>query len=154
MQPRMSHLSPPAQWFLLSLLSLHTIFFLRGHSDVSVHYIIFFHPCYCLVAQSCPNSCDPVDCNPPGSSVYGISQARILEWVAISSSILSPTVYTVLRDHGSTQIFLGTCNSTLISLSLLCFHKECLHLCFPSKMLQFSLFRPIRLRTLLESYVK
>ena len=28
--------------------------------------------------------CDPVDCSPPGSSVHGISQARILEWVAIS----------------------------------------------------------------------
>ena len=31
-------------------------------------------------------SCDPVDCSPPGSSVHGISQARILEWVAISFS--------------------------------------------------------------------
>ena len=30
--------------------------------------------------------CDPTDCSPPGSSVQGISQARILEWVAISSS--------------------------------------------------------------------
>ena len=30
--------------------------------------------------------CDPMDCSPPGSSVYGISQARILEWVAISFS--------------------------------------------------------------------
>ena len=31
--------------------------------------------------------CDPMDCSPPGSSVHGISQARILEWVAISSSM-------------------------------------------------------------------
>ena len=30
------------------------------------------------------DSCDPMDCNPPGSSVHGISQTRILEWVAIS----------------------------------------------------------------------
>ena len=30
--------------------------------------------------------CDPMDCRPPGSSVHGISQARILEWMAISSS--------------------------------------------------------------------
>ena len=37
-------------------------------------------------AQSCPTLCYPVDCSPPGSSVHGISQARILEWVAISSS--------------------------------------------------------------------
>ena len=36
--------------------------------------------------KSCPTLCDPVDCNPPGSSVHGILQARILEWVAISFS--------------------------------------------------------------------
>ena len=38
------------------------------------------------VAQSCPTLCDPVDCSLPGSSVYGILQARILEWVTISFS--------------------------------------------------------------------
>ena len=38
------------------------------------------------VAQSCPTLCDPVDCSPPGSSVHGILQARILDWVAISYS--------------------------------------------------------------------
>ena len=38
------------------------------------------------VAQSCPTLCDPVDCILPGSSVHGILQARILEWVAISFS--------------------------------------------------------------------
>ena len=36
--------------------------------------------------QSCPTLCDPLDCSPPGFSVHGISQARILEQVAISSS--------------------------------------------------------------------
>ena len=39
-----------------------------------------------LVAQLCPTRCDPVDCSPPGSSVRGILQARILEWVAIPFS--------------------------------------------------------------------
>ena len=39
-----------------------------------------------LVVQSCLVLCDPMDCSPPGSSVYGILQARVLEWVAISSS--------------------------------------------------------------------
>ena len=38
------------------------------------------------VAQSCPTLCDPMDCSPPGSSVHGLLQARILEWLAISSS--------------------------------------------------------------------
>ena len=40
----------------------------------------------CLSAKSCPTLCKPLDCSPPGSSVYGISQARILEWVTISFS--------------------------------------------------------------------
>jgi len=40
----------------------------------------------CLVARSCLTLWDPMDCNPPGSSVHGILQARTLEWVAISSS--------------------------------------------------------------------
>ena len=42
--------------------------------------------CCCLVTKLCPALCDSMDCRPPGSSVHGISQARILEWVAISIS--------------------------------------------------------------------
>ena len=38
---------------------------------------------FSLVAQLCPTRCDSMDYNPPGSSVHGILQARILEWVAI-----------------------------------------------------------------------
>ena len=38
------------------------------------------------VAQSCPTLCNPVDCSLPGSSVHGIFQAIVLEWVAISFS--------------------------------------------------------------------
>ena len=39
-----------------------------------------------LAAQLCLTLCDPMDCSPPGSSVHGILQARILEWVAIPFS--------------------------------------------------------------------
>ena len=42
--------------------------------------------CYCSVAKSCPPLFDHMDCSLPGSSAHGISQARILEWVAISFS--------------------------------------------------------------------
>ena len=42
--------------------------------------------CCCLVTKSCPTLCDPMDCSPPGSSIHGIPQARVLEWVAISFS--------------------------------------------------------------------
>ena len=39
--------------------------------------------------QLCPNLCDHMDCSPPSSSVCGILQARILEWIVISSSSVS-----------------------------------------------------------------
>ena len=42
--------------------------------------------CWCSVAQLCPTLCNSMDCSPPGSSVCGIFQAKILEWVGISFS--------------------------------------------------------------------
>ena len=55
-----------------------------------------------LVAQSCPTLCDSMDCSPPGSSVLGILQARMLEWVAIPFSRgiyltqgLNPGLFTI-----------------------------------------------------------
>ena len=40
----------------------------------------------CPGTQSCLTPCGPVDCGPPGSSVHGILQARMLEWAAVPSS--------------------------------------------------------------------
>jgi len=69
-----------------------------------------------LVAQSCPTLCDSMDYSPPGSSVLGILQARMLEWVAIPFSRgifltqgLNPGLYH-LSHQGSPGGFL-----TLIS---------------------------------------
>ena len=43
--------------------------------------------CFCyLVTKSCPTLFDPMDCSPPGSSLHGISQVRILEWFTVSST--------------------------------------------------------------------
>ena len=44
------------------------------------------HTCVHVCAQSCPALCHPMDCSLPSSSVCGIFQARMLEWVAISFS--------------------------------------------------------------------
>ena len=49
-------------------------------------YILYLRESESEVAQSCPTLCDPVDCSLLDSSVHGILQARILEWVAISFS--------------------------------------------------------------------
>ena len=43
---------------------------------------------HCLIIKLCSTLCDPMDCSPPGPSVHGISPARIMEWVAVSSPIL------------------------------------------------------------------
>ena len=54
--------------------------------------ILNFYLCYlssCLVAQSCLTLCKVMDGSPPGSSVHGILQARILEWVAIPFFMVS-----------------------------------------------------------------
>ena len=45
----------------------------------------------CSVTQSCLTLGDPMDCSPPGSSVHGILQAIILEWVAMPSQEIFPT---------------------------------------------------------------
>ena len=48
-------------------------------------HFLLLSPCV-LVAQSCLTLCNPTDCSPTGSSVHGILQARILEWLAIPFS--------------------------------------------------------------------
>ena len=44
------------------------------------------HICTCMHARFCLTLCDSMDCSPPGTSVHGIFQARILEWVSIAYS--------------------------------------------------------------------
>ena len=56
------------------------------------------------VAQSCLTLNDPMDCSPPGSSVHGIFQARVLEWGAIEGAITSDHKYDNLKQK--TFIFL------------------------------------------------
>ena len=52
------------------------------------------------VTQSCQTLCDPMDFSPPGSSVHGIFQARVLEWVAIAFSkrVLAKECYFSMGD--------------------------------------------------------
>ena len=91
-----------------------------------------FCPLYsiCACAQLCPTLCD---CSQPGSSVHGILQARVLEWVAISSSRVSSLPKDQTRvsyigrhilyplSHGrSLPFYLATNNSKLIC------HTHCL----------------------------
>ena len=56
-----------------------------GRHRGDTQHDVFYKPLKCevLVAQLCSSPCDPMNCSPPGFSVHAISQARILEWVAI-----------------------------------------------------------------------
>ena len=67
-----------SQWCLVSFIAFLTpLAFIRG---------VWVPQITCVCVESSLTLCDPVDCSPPGSSVHGILQARILEWVAISYS--------------------------------------------------------------------
>ena len=58
--------------------------FISERDTQHTHSLLFNDLTLCVHTQSCLTLCDPMDCGPLGSSVHGISQARILEWVAMS----------------------------------------------------------------------
>ena len=62
----------------------HLPWSMRLVSENSFEYLV--DQMLVLVTQSCLTLCDPMDCSSPGSSIHGILQARILEWVAIPFS--------------------------------------------------------------------
>ena len=50
------------------------------------------------VAQLCPTRSDPMDCSPPGSSIHGVFQARVLEWVANAFSSIGTNGVEIRTD--------------------------------------------------------
>ena len=58
------------------------------------------------VAQSCPTPSDPMDCSPPGSSVHGIFQARVLEWGAIAFSSGFPYFLQFKSEFGNKEFLI------------------------------------------------
>ena len=88
-------ISSTCAYYILFFLNFLTTYFTTDHGVAfpglcsqfsSVIYLI----CWCcIVTKSCQKLCELMDCSLPGSSVHGISQGRILEWVAISFSRVS-----------------------------------------------------------------
>ena len=65
-----------------------------------------FAACVCAKSlQLCPTLCNPMHCNPQDSSIHGILQARLLEWVAMSSS------RGTSQPRDRTQVFCGSCTA-------------------------------------------
>ena len=76
----------------LTIMYIHfvSIFSLQPYHE---HFSIFYRQSSQLSLRSCTTHrlCDPIDCSPPGSSIHGILQARILEWVAMPPQGIFPT---------------------------------------------------------------
>ena len=85
---RLSRVFPAPQFENINSLALSLLY---GPTLISIHDYWKNH--VTEVAQLCPTLCNPMDCRLPGSSIHGIFQARILEWVAISFSI-ALTIWT------------------------------------------------------------
>ena len=66
------------------VLSVHnkTLLWILKIKELYIEISLRQHPAPVLVAQSCPTLCNSMDYRPPSSSVHGILQERILEWVA------------------------------------------------------------------------
>ena len=81
------------------------------NTGVSCHF-----PLQCMkvkseseVDQSCPTLCDPLDCSPPGSSIHGIFQARVLEWGAIAFSDSNMLLQSKVNIFRKTPLFQKHC---------------------------------------------
>ena len=82
----MPALSTAAGTWVLDKCLLNEWTFITIHAHNCSNNNTYMCMCPRSVTRSCLTLCDPMDRSPPGSSVCGVSQARILEWVAISSS--------------------------------------------------------------------
>ena len=76
--------SPSTDAWIKKMWYSHTM---EHYSTIKMNEILPFATTWVeSESQSCPTHCDPMDCSLPGSSVHGILQARILEWVAVPFS--------------------------------------------------------------------
>ena len=111
-------------------LALYLLFLLPG--TAVVNHCTFFPGsffCCCLVAKLCLTLCDPMDCSLPGFSVRGVSQARILDWVAISFSSgssdpgIKPTCLLLQADSLPVR-YLGSTAHSYFTIQLRCHLQE------------------------------
>ena len=103
------------------------LFYTLGYNPVPLYFVaqmLQLWPLVSEVAQSCLTLCNPMDCSLLGSSIHGIFQARILEWVAISFSRGSSQP----RDRTRVSGIVGRCFSRLSLQGSLLFKKGSIYL--------------------------
>ena len=105
------------------------------------------------VIQSCPTRSDPMDCSPPGSSIHGIFQARVLEWgaIAFSDNGLKQLKFIILQfSWGLNQMsacLSGSCKEDSVSLFFRLLHS--VHPSFLNSWSPSSIFKASNSLTLL-----
>ena len=100
-----------AWWAIVHRVTKSQTWLKRLSMQAHTHWLLvlsclgtFTSSCMCAkLHQSCPTLCDSIDYSPPGSSVHGILQARILEWVTMPSSRES----SQFRDHTQVSCIAG-----------------------------------------------
>ena len=91
-------LIPAYTSYSLAFLMMYSAYKLNKQGDNIQH-------CHCYsITQSCPTLCDPIDRNPPGSSIHGIFQARVLEWVAIAFSVCISEVIAISPGNPNSSL--------------------------------------------------
>ena len=98
--------------------------------NIYIFILIFLYESESLFSQSCLTLCDPMDCSLPGSSVHGIFQARVLEWIAISFSRgFSRPRYPTRVFHIVGRRF--TVWATKEAIYVFIYMNACIHMGFP-----------------------
>ena len=86
----------------------------------------------CLATKSCPALCDPMDCIPPGSSVHGILQARILVWVAIPFPRGSSQLKDLRQVSFTGRQIIYHCATRKPHVDYICIYCIYIYICFHS----------------------
>ena len=86
--PRATHFIEPVEHLKRAHRDTHLLVSITVKSGKEILLLDIDVSCLIVLnrAQLSLTLCDPMDCSPPGSSIHGMSQARILEWVAVSCS--------------------------------------------------------------------
>ena len=101
---------------------------------------------YVLAAQLCPTLCNSVDCSPPGSSVHGILQAIILEWVSITHCSEVSSLLQGIFPPQRSKLGLLHCRQTLPSepLTLYTMNSYCFNPCISYMLSHIQLFATLQ----------